>query len=224
MIRVLSTKKLTPDQRNILNSDVFELTDYDAIIIQEKEFKIPVGFQHLIFTSQNAVKAFFGSYKASDEIPQYSCYCVGEKTKSLLEDFGQKVIKNSKNASELGNFLIKNAKNHHFLYLRGNISRPELPSILLNGEVNFTELEIYETILNPLKFDKDFKAVLFFSPSGVSSYTAKNLIGESKAFCIGNTTAEMATNFTEKLIVAERTTTEDLLHTVKLYYQSSIAK
>ena len=104
MINLVSTKILTPAQRKLFPRQFFRLQEYDAIEITPVAFEIPPGEYQLIFTSKNAVRSFFNN---STPDTSYRCYCVGEKTKQLLEDLGQKVVKTAENSAELGSFLVK---------------------------------------------------------------------------------------------------------------------
>ena len=219
MIKVLSTKILSEDQHRLFPEDRFMVSDYDAILIADCPFEIPEDYSQLIITSQNAVRAFFN--RAGDK-KQYSCYCVGEKTSALLEDFGQKVLKTTQNAAELGDFIVKNYNNEQFLYICGNLSRPELPALLKAKNIRFTPLIVYKTLLNEQKLNKKVDGILFFSPSGVKSYTAGNGIDNTTVFCIGNTTAEEAKKHTDKIIISENPTTEDLIRSVVSYYQTIV--
>jgi uroporphyrinogen-III synthase len=54
-------------------------------------------------------------------------------------------------------------------------------------------------------------AVLFYSPSGVESYTDMNAIGNSSCFCIGKTTAKALTLQPKDLIVLENPSIKTLV-------------
>ena len=53
-----------------------------------------------------------------------------EKTKSLLEEKGQKVIKMCQNSSDLAQFIAKNHENDSFSFFCGKQRRPEIETIL----------------------------------------------------------------------------------------------
>ena len=95
--------------------------EYDAIDIEFIDFEAPSKIENAIFTSRNSVNSFFKNENRSNSI--LNSFCVGEKTKSLLLTFGQKVIKTAENASELAHFIIKNHKNDTFLYFSGTRRR-----------------------------------------------------------------------------------------------------
>ncbi len=70
---------------------------------------------------------------------------------------------------------------------------------------------MYKTTLNPKKFDRQFDAVLFFSPSGVQSFFSENNIAIGKAICIGKTTASEAKKYTDNVVIANATTVESVI-------------
>ena len=107
--------------------------------------------------------------------------------------------------------LVKNHKNDSFQFFCGNIRSDEIPSKLKENNINFKEAEVYKTTLNPKKFERQFDAVLFFSPSGVRSFVSENKINNSKAICIGNTTASEAKIYTENVVIANATTVESVI-------------
>jgi uroporphyrinogen-III synthase len=211
MPAVLSTKKLKENQRSLLlNADV-SLVDYNAIKIEIVPFEISSSIENAIFTSQNAVNAVMGS-----EFGVRNCFCVGEKTKLLLEENGQKVIKMAEYASALADYLVKNNKNDSFQFFCGNIRSDEIPSKLKQNNIAFEEIEVYKTTLNLKKFERQFDAVLFFSPSGVRSYFEANSFSKvlnsgRLAVCIGTTTASEAKKYTENVVMSNATTVESVI-------------
>ncbi len=206
MPTVLSTKILKENQRSLLLQAGISLVQYDAIKIEYVPFKVPSEVNNAIITSQNAVLAIQNSaFKIQH------CFCVGKKTKSLLEENGFKVVKMTEYASELASYLVENHKNDSFHFFCGNIRSDEIPSKLKENNINFKEIEVYTTTLNPKKFERQFDAVLFFSPSGVRSFVSENKINNSKAICIGKTTASEAKIYTENVVIANATTVESVI-------------
>ena len=122
----------------------------------------------------------------------------------------------AENASELAETLVKKHQNESFLFLCGNKRRAELPDTLIKNNVQYKELEVYRTNLNPKGFQRDFDGILFFSPSGIRSYLLENNIANSTLFCIGETTAKEAKKHTEHIIIANKPTVENVLvHAIK---------
>jgi len=226
MKNILSTKLLTPAQKLILNNAGINFQDYDAINIHYQEFQLAGDFDYFIFTSQNAVRAFMNYnsnfYKKMDL--ERECFCVGAKTKLLLEKNGLKVIKMAQNATKLGQLIAKYHKNASFLFFCGNRRNDDLPNILTKDKVHFKEIMVYKTEFKPQHFSESFDGILFFSPSGVKSFILSNDMGNSTVFCIGDTTAGEAAIYTESIIIADTPTVENLLKKVTLHYKLSIKK
>lgn len=210
---ILSTRQLTAVQRKSLIVSGVSLVEYDAIDINFLDFELPESGQNAIFTSQNAVRAVFrnNSQKIKTASPFYSCFCVGEKTKALLEKNGQKVVKMSKNAKELGNFIAKYHQKESFLFFSGNLRREELPNILKKENIDLFEIKSYKTELNPVIFGQNFDKILFFSPSGVQSFILKNNVGNSMAICIGETTASEARKHFKNVIQSNTNSIESVI-------------
>jgi uroporphyrinogen-III synthase len=213
--KILSTKSLPKALEKRLTNNAIYCSTYDAINITYHKIQEHQEINHAIFTSSNAVKSIL-----HNRIPIKNAYCVGKNTQALLLKNDIKVIEMCKNASELGKNLIKNHKNNQFIYFSGNLRREALPLLLKENNINFSEIEAYKTTLNIQKFKESFAGVLFFSPSGIKSYITKNNLQNIPAFCIGNTTAEAAIKYTNKVIVAENQTVESVVDTAIKYYKS----
>ncbi len=209
-ISILSTKILLLAQKELVLNSGLGLVEYNAIKIKFIDFKIDKEYGHYIFTSQNGVRAFLAN-KNRTISKDKKVFCVGEKTKSLLEKNDVKVIKMANNSKELAEYIVKNNKKESFLFFCGNKRREELPLILKENKVDFKEVNVYETTLNKKKFSTAFNGVLFFSPSAVESYVAENKIQESIAFCIGETTAIAAKKHTNNIVTATKTTIENVI-------------
>ncbi|SDQ16617.1 uroporphyrinogen-III synthase [Flagellimonas zhangzhouensis] len=210
MKTVLSTKILTPAQKELFLNSGLGLVEYDALKIDFLNVEIPLDYSNYIFTSKNAVAAFLNQVK-DVELSNFNTFCVGEKTKSLLEENGLKVIKMAENATELAKNIIINHKNEGFLFLCGNKRRDELPELLTKNNIQFKELEVYRTEVNPKAFQRNFDGILFFSPSGIRSFLLENKIGNSTLFCIGDTTANEAKKHSKNVIIANKPTVENVL-------------
>ncbi|MEM0517650.1 uroporphyrinogen-III synthase [Aequorivita flava] len=208
MKSVLSTKKLSLSQRELLLNASVSLVEYNAIKIQFEVFEIPPKIKNAIFTSQNGVHSFFENNRSS-EIK--NCFCVGEKTKLLLEKNGLKVIKMTEYAADLASYLVENHKDDTFHFFCGNIRSEEIPSKLKENNVSFQEIVAYKTTLNPIKINRQFNAVLFFSPSGVRSFFLENKLTNGTAVCIGTTTASEARKFMENVVISNTTTVESVI-------------
>lgn len=205
MKSILSTKILTATQKQPLLEAGFQVEEYDAIHIDPVDFEMPEFVENTIFTSQNTVKRVMGS-----GLRVQGCWCVGKKTKALLEENGLKVIASADYGKDLAEIILQKYPDRKFIFFCGNRRRDELPTIFKKNKIDFEEIQVYKTELNPKAFQQKFDAILFFSPSGVESFCLKNPIKNSTAFCIGTTTATEAKKYTDKIIIAEEPTIESL--------------
>lgn len=214
-VKVLSTKKLSPQQLNLLNEVQFQVEMYNAISIEKVPFELPGQIENAIVTSQNTAQIIIA---ANTQIK--NVFCVGEKTSNLMRSQNYKVVKMAENASILAEFIVNHYKNDSFLFLCGNMRRDKLPQKLIENNINLIEKVVYNTVLKPRKFTECFDAVLFFSPSGVDSFVQENSLQNSVVFCIGNTTANEAKKQTTKVVVASQSTIENTITTAIHYFKS----
>lgn len=212
--RILSTKLLSEPQKKLLTDTNSILFEYDAIHIEYIDFEAPENIQNAIFTSKNAAQALIYSKNKERLNTIENCYCVGKSTKLFLEENGQKVAKTTKYASELADFIINHHKNEAFYFFCGNLRRDDIPERLKNAKIECFEIKTYKTELNSIKFDQYFDYILFFSPSGVQSFMAKNNFGDATAICIGETTASEAIKFTNAVHLANETSIDSVVEKV----------
>ena len=218
-LKVLSTKQLSSDQTDLFSEKVgFEMSDFIAIRYNRlKPTVIKNGIKNVIITSQNGVEALVHNYSPI-EMDFENIYCVGRRTKRLIEKkIGKKVTHVENSAKELAKFISKMRLNSA-TYFCGNLKRDELNTILSENGVEVTNIEAYRTVLNERKFEETFNGILFYSPSGITSYLEDNADRTAVAFCIGETTAEEARKHFEKVEVAELPSIENLIKTVNKYY------
>ncbi|MEH6679679.1 MAG: uroporphyrinogen-III synthase [Sediminicola sp.] len=210
---VLSTKILTLPQRSLLTNANVGLVEYDAIQVSMMDFDLEKGALDIILSSKNAVNAFLDklAHPKTQKRSDYRIYCVGEKTRAMLEKQHLEVVESGDKASELAKKLVDKHSNRNFLFLCGDKRRDELPTILKQHSVAFKELQVYKTRLCPKKFDRKFNGVLFFSPSAVVSHASLNTLAFTTAFCIGDTTGAVAREYTGSVIVANRPSIENVL-------------
>jgi uroporphyrinogen-III synthase len=186
--RILSTKKLKPNQRQFLLNAGFSVVDADFIRVTELPFRLTDINQNLIVTSQNAAKALAAHPEVQD-IRRNPVFCVGSKTADLLDELGFTVQESADNAQELANVIKKEYAVESFTFFSGNIRRNELPMALMEADIEMNEIEVYETELTPIEIKSEIDGILFFSPSGVKSFLSKNELAGQICFCIGQTTS-----------------------------------
>lgn len=203
---VLSTKKLTQSQKALLLNAGISLVEYDAISVTLSGISVERDVENAIIPSQNAVASVL-----KNKINIKNCFCVGEKTKAMLEENGFKVIENADYGKDLAETIVAKHSDKKFTFFCGNRRLDNIPNVLKQNNVDFQEVEIYETHPNPKKFNRTFDGILFFSPSGVESFVSKNEIEEAVAFCIGTTTASEAAKHTDKIVIAIKPTIESVI-------------
>ncbi|WP_300440993.1 uroporphyrinogen-III synthase, partial [Christiangramia sp.] len=205
MATVLSTKKLAVNQKELLLNSGISFVEFNAISIKFIDFALKSQcIKNAIFTSKNAMKAIEGK-----DISIEKCFCVGDKTAAFASKKGYSVEEKGNNAKALAEKIISGHVKERFHFFSGNKRREELPGLLKKNCIKFTEIEVYETLLNPKKFESQFDGIMFFSPSGVQSYTAQNQL-KTTAFCIGETTASEARKHTENIIIATKPAIENV--------------
>ncbi|MDI1254775.1 MAG: uroporphyrinogen-III synthase [Flavobacterium sp.] len=210
MIRVLSTKKLQPNQRQFLLSAGIAVVEADFIAIKDCDFTFLKSNDNLIFTSQNAVKVV-ANHPEVQEIRRNPVFCVGEKTTDLLDSLGFTVQESAENASDLAKIIIDTYTAESFTFCCGNMRREELPELLKTANVNCNEIEVYQTEMLSNKINAILDGILFFSPSAVASYVTQNKINNETCFCIGKTTAKALENITGNIIIANQPSVENVI-------------
>ncbi len=161
-MRLLVTKKCSPSFKDRMVQLGLTLIEYPLIRIEPLPIQIEIVESSLIFTSQNAVKLAFESKEISALLHGKNCYCVGEKTKVLLEKNGQKVLKMHQNASDLAHFLVKKVKNDSFSFFCGKQRRTEIEDLLGREHMKLRIHELYETHFSSKVFENHFDGILFF--------------------------------------------------------------
>ncbi|MCP4882900.1 MAG: hydroxymethylbilane synthase [Flavobacteriales bacterium] len=218
-INIFSTKHLSIGQKSTLNQRIgADMSDFITIRhnrIKNNVVKQPI--KHVIITSQNAVEAISDNFMAS-ELNFEHIYCVGRRTKRLIERNIGKVTHVENSASNLANYLAEQIKNEEATYFCGNHRRDELPDLLNKNGVTLNEITAYQTLLSPNKLLKKYDGLLFFSPSGIESFLSKNSVDQQVAFCIGATTAKEARKHFTSVVEAKLPSVESVLNSVNAYF------
>lgn len=220
-VRILSTKKLLPNQRQYLLSAGFSVIEADFIGILFKPFTIDNATDNLIFTSLNGFKAFW-KHTAGKLFVGNPVFCVGQKTKEVIERHGFRVEAVANDAQSLAETIASKYADRRFAFFSGNKRRDELPETLGKAGVMFTETKVYDTLPAPQKMNTNFDGLLFFSPSAVESYLMENMITDETCFCIGETTATALKGITNNIVVAHKPSIENVIVQVRNYYKNNI--
>lgn len=221
-ISVLSTKTLSIEQRQAFLDANFDLLEQDFIEIKNNLFELNKINTNLIFSSQNAVLSLM-EQNGWESLKTKPVFCVGIKTKELLEQNGFKVDVYMDYAAELAEIITLIYNKENYTFLSGNLRKETLPKALISAGTTFNEIEVYQTKLVPFKISKEekFDAILFFSPSAVESYLTNNKIKNEICFCVGNTTAKtLETKKIKNIVIAETPTIEEVIVEVLEYYKT----
>ena len=184
---ILSTKKLLPNQKQLLLDANFTVIEEDFIFVQSlRETKQSHINDNLIFSSQNAVNAVLERQDLA-VLKSKNVFSVGMKTKELLTENGFNVIVYTDYASDLAEIISLIYSKESFTFFSGNLRRDVLPNTLKKNQITFNEIQVYETDLTSKKITTKLDGLLFFSPSAVESYLKLNTIKNEMCFCIGET-------------------------------------
>lgn len=159
----------------------------------------------VVFTSMNAVEAVAAQVQAK---PDWKIYSIGNTTKKLIEEaWGPDVIvASADNAQRLGERLIDDGISD-VVFFCGDIRRDELPNKIRSEGGTVSEIIVYQTTETPTTINKEYDAILFFSPSAVNSFFSMNKVSsKTELFAIGKTTAETLKRFANKKIIIAGTT------------------
>ncbi|GFD74559.1 MULTISPECIES: hydroxymethylbilane synthase [Tenacibaculum] len=215
---IYSTKKLSEAQKKLLPTSM-NVQDSDFIKIRFNRIAPKVvkeEIENVIITSKNGVEALLNSF-TSDELQFKNIYCVGRRTKKLIEQRIGKVTHSERNAKKLSDYLSKELKGQEVTYFCSNLRLDTLPLILKAKGITVNEVEAYKTTYSPAKVNEKVNGVLFYSPSTVESYMEKNT-ADKIAFCIGDSTANEAKKHFKEVQIAKLPTVESVLELVNLHF------
>ncbi|WP_282054095.1 hydroxymethylbilane synthase [Maribacter luteus] len=219
-IEIFSTKKLTQDQRflfkNELQVDSEDFVKTSPNRIPAKVLKAKM--QNVIITSQNAVEALLTNVSAQ-ELQFENIYCVGRRTRRLIEDRIGKVKHFEKNAKKLAEHMVDHLEGTEVTFFCSNMRMDDVPDILTNSGITVNEIEAYKTKFTPVAVPENVKAVLFFSPSTIESYLELNT-PDKQAYCIGESTAKEARKHFSQVLVAKIPSVESVVDLVNDNYKN----
>ncbi|WP_431133233.1 hydroxymethylbilane synthase [Psychroserpens mesophilus] len=213
---IYSTKTLTDQQKQLFHDDVVsESSDFIKISLNRMTPQVikPLP-QNVIITSKNTVDALLMNF-SSEELKFENIYCVGRRTKRLVERKIGKVKHTENNSKALAEHLVEYIEGTEVTYFCSDIRLDELPSILNENNIEIKEVTAYETKYDPVKINDTIKGVMFYSPSTVQSYKQENVVSDDMiAFCIGDTTAKEASKHFNDVRIAKIPTVESVIDLV----------
>ncbi len=217
---IYSTKKLTNDQVANFHEAVVPQSS-DAIKINPNRLSKSIirnEIENVIITSQNAVEALLTNFSAT-ELQFKNIYCVGRKTKRMVEKRIGKVKHYEQYAQDLANYLVEYIEGTEVTYFCSNLRLDTLPDLLTEHNIKVNEVEAYQTKFDAEKIEADLDGVMFYSPSTVQSFLKQNK-AKGIAFCIGETTAKEARKYYEDVRVAKVPLVESVVALVNAYYSA----
>ena len=215
---VYSTKSLSISQAKLFGKDIAsESSDFIKIRPNRIAPKVIKGeIKNVIITSKNGVDAILSSF-TKDELNFNNIFCVGRRTKKLIEQKIGPVNHSEKNATKLAAYLSKEIKGQEATYFCSDQRLDILPDTLIKNGISVNEIIAYKTMHSPVSVNEKFKSILFYSPSAVKSYLQLNTT-DKVAFCIGESTEREARKYFEQVIVAKVPTVESVIELVNLHY------
>jgi hydroxymethylbilane synthase len=217
-INVFSTKSLSLSQtklfHNNISSDSSDFIKIRSNRIPSKIVKEPI--ENVVITSKNGVEALLDNF-SKDELNFGNIYCVGRRTKKLIEQKIGPVSHVEKNVQKLAEYLSSKLKKGQVTYFCSDLRLDTLPDVLSKNEIHVTEVVAYKTMHSPELISNDIVGVMFYSPSTVDSYLKENST-DKVAFCIGESTAKQARKYFERVEVAQLPTVESVIEMVNLHY------
>jgi uroporphyrinogen-III synthase len=230
-IAILSTRALHTELINKASEKNIEIETISFIetkTIEEDSLKQRIlHLSHhqltIVFTSMNAVEAVL--YYLSNKKIDWKIFCIGSTTKKLVkESFGENSIAGTADsASGLTDIIINQKNISSIIFFCGDKRRHELPEKLSQHSIEVNEIEVYKTLETPHFITRNYDAILFYSPSAVSSFFSINEIKEQTIlFAIGNTTANEIKKYSDNKIIIGKEPEKELLAGEAIKYFDSI--
>ena len=224
-MKLLSTKTLSSNIKDHLTKIGTSVVEHPLIEIHPLHLNNHKIQSMLIFTSQNAVMLANKNNALKNKIIGKKSFCVGEKTRELLEKFDYNVIEMKENANELAHFLVEKYNKNSFSFFCGRKRRYEIESLFKKNNITIEIHELYDTLFINKKFKSHFDGIIFFSPSSVLSFFENNKWPkDSHGFCIGKSTAETLKKYTTNYSEAKHPNEDQLLQTIINYFSKHYVK
>jgi uroporphyrinogen-III synthase len=235
--KVLSTKRLDPSLVDRAKEHGVEIIEQEFIAVQplisEEVYRQlrpwieKTDPSYAVFTSAKGVEAvkYYLTHKGTAHTPNWKVFCISGKTREAVSSMipGASILATAEYGAILAQRIIAHGGVKEVVFFCGNKRREELPSGLQEAGITVHEIVVYETEDTPVVVEEDLDAVLFFSPSGVSSFfSANQLKKEAVCFAIGRSTAEAIAAFTHNLIIISDTPIPEAMLAAVYHYTQTI--
>ncbi len=213
-----ATKTLTLDQSLLFNEKVIaESSDFVKISLNRIKPQVVQGpIKNVIISNRNAVDALLHNFSAT-ELQFKNIYCIGRRTKRLIEKRIGSVTQVEKNAKTLAEYLVEYIDGTEATYFCGNLKFDPLPTILSENNIKVNKVEAYQTKYDAKRLEDSVKGIMFFSPLTVQSYLKEN-DPDIIAFCLNDTTATEAKKQFKDIRTAKAPTIESFIKLVNDHY------
>lgn len=217
-VNIYSTKTLTEDQKLLFHNDVVvDSSDFIKISFNRIAPNIlKKEIENVIITSKNGVESLTTNYSAA-ELQFKNIYCVGRRTKRLIEKRIGPVKHVAKNAKILAEYMVEYMDGTEVTYFCSDLHLDTLPTVLNKNNISVNVVKAYQTKYDGLEIPETVKGVMFYSPSTVESYIKENF-SSGIAFCIGETTAKEAKKHFKDIRIAKVPTVESVIELVNECY------
>jgi len=179
-------------------------------------------FDGIIFTSENAVKAF----NKLDIITKKDVFCVGRQTAKFARGIGLHVTQIAKDTTYLIAFLKKNKSQARLLYLCGDNISVDLTKALFTSSISVSSKVVYEQV--PIKLTRDAIKILsqevpllipiFSERSGhlLSKQFTKKMISPRIAVCLSHQIANNIAQYEyDKVLTSQNPDMDSLIALLK---------
>lgn len=198
LVERIRSKRLAIDQAAFIETEALT----DESITRELD-KLVEKELWAVFTSQVALKSLIS--RLNGRKPNWKIFCTSGYTKFVAGNYFGKnaIIATAPSATDLAENIIHLHAGQELVFFCGRQRRDDLPLVLKKAGIPFIEIEIYQTLITPVKKDKDYDAILFFSPSAVRSYFSVNRPGAGTVlFAIGKTTADEIKKHSDNSVIS----------------------
>ena len=228
-IQILCTKKISnsliqlAEENNICIDELNFIETHESVSEEIKNRITELSKQNItvIFTSSNAVNSVAKIVLGN---PNWKIYCIEPATKEIIETAfkNASIARSATDAAQLSRKIIDDKSVNRVVFFCGNLRRDVLPDKLKSNGIHVEELIVYQTVENPHLVSKKYDGILFFSPSAVKSFFAKNEIqSETILFSIGKTTAEEVKNYSNnETIISDIPDTKKLIADVIKHFST----
>lgn len=196
-------------------------------------------YNWLVFTSKNGVQIFFENLQQlgldTRVLGHMKIAAVGSQTAQALQQYGIRadyvpIVFDGEHLGE--GVVLHSSSTERILLLRARQGNERILQVLTENARNFTDIAVYDTVYTSASaeqirnlFEREqHMYVTFTSASTVEGFVqAIGALPKEKitAICIGQQTAQAATKYDLKTVIAERATIESMIAKLKEVYHAN---